>query len=127
MDGIHCQSMEGFLQSLKVKDSDVQIHICSLLGKEAKNNSTVEWKENQTLFWKGQNYKRESSDFRALILRAYSYMFTQNETFRNALLSTKGEKLYHTKGNQNPQDTILTEEEFCDALTVLRDKKLMKG
>ena len=35
-DGIACGSMEGFLQSLKYKDTDKQQQICGLPGKEAK-------------------------------------------------------------------------------------------
>lgn len=29
--------------------------------------------------------------------------------------------LYHTKGENNPNKTILTEQEFCDILTELRE------
>jgi len=36
IDGVKCASMEGFLQSLKFKDVNMQIHVCSLVGKTAK-------------------------------------------------------------------------------------------
>lgn len=36
LDGIYCQSMEGFLQSLKYKNVEKQRKICLLIGKEAK-------------------------------------------------------------------------------------------
>ena len=46
-DGVICNSMEGFLQSLKQKDSVKQRQICGLEGKEAKKMSSVEWQNNQ--------------------------------------------------------------------------------
>lgn len=35
-DGVQIASMEGFLQSLKFKNRDMQEHICSLVGFAAK-------------------------------------------------------------------------------------------
>lgn len=36
IDGVECNSMEGFLQSLKFKDVEMQKHVCTLVGKSAK-------------------------------------------------------------------------------------------
>lgn len=36
IDGVECASMEGFLQSLKFKNPDMQIEVCKLVGKAAK-------------------------------------------------------------------------------------------
>jgi len=36
IDGVRCASMEGFLQSLKFSNPDMQVHICSLIGIAAK-------------------------------------------------------------------------------------------
>jgi predicted NAD-dependent protein-ADP-ribosyltransferase YbiA (DUF1768 family) len=36
LDGVECASMEGFLQSLKFKNPDMQRHVCTLVGKAAK-------------------------------------------------------------------------------------------
>ena len=36
IDGVECASMEGFLQSLKYKEPDMQIEVCKLVGKAAK-------------------------------------------------------------------------------------------
>jgi hypothetical protein len=36
-------------------------------------------------------------------------------------MSTRGMALYHSRGEQNPYKTILTESEFCRILTELRD------
>ena len=49
-------------------------------------------------------------------------MADQNTTFRTALISTDAKTLYHSKGCENPYKTILTEEEFCEILTKVRNK-----
>lgn len=36
IDGVKCSSMEGFLQSLKYNNIDMQKHFCTLVGKQAK-------------------------------------------------------------------------------------------
>ena len=48
-------------------------------------------------------------------------MFDQSERFRAALMATRGMKLFHSRGMSNPYKTILTEQEFCQILTDLRD------
>ena len=113
--------MEGFLQALKYEDCKVQKDICVLSGKDAKERSISDWQKTQIVYWQGKSIKRQSSDFKDLLLRAYYCLFEQNKAFRSALLSTTGKTLYHTRGLSNPQKTILTEQEFCTMLTELRD------
>ena len=36
IDDITCASMEGFLQSLKFENPDMQAQVCTLVGKQAK-------------------------------------------------------------------------------------------
>ena len=48
-------------------------------------------------------------------------MFDQNERFRSALMSTRGQTLFHSRGESNLFKTILTENELCQILTELRD------
>ena len=48
-------------------------------------------------------------------------MFEQNERFRTALMSTRGMRLFHSRGEHDPYKTILTEQEFCQILMDLRD------
>ena len=36
IDGVKCASMEGFLQSLKFQNPEMQKYVCSLVGKAAK-------------------------------------------------------------------------------------------
>lgn len=47
-------------------------------------------------------------------------MADQCPLFRDALLSTGGKRLYHSMGNPDATQTILTEKEFCSILTELR-------
>lgn len=61
IDGIECNSMEGFLQSLKFKNIDMQKYVCSLVGKSAKfKGKKKKWWKTQTLYWQGKEYKRNS-------------------------------------------------------------------
>ena len=120
-DGMICGSMEGFLQSLKQKDKDKQRQICSMKGKNAKKMTSTGWQTDQIVWWKGNPIDRQSQDFFNLVSAAYLSMFQQNERFRTALMSTRGMVLYHSHGERNPFKTILTEREFCQILTELRD------
>jgi 5'(3')-deoxyribonucleotidase len=90
-------------------------------GKNAKNMTSTHWQTDQIVWWKGSSINRQSKEFQNLIRRAYQAMFEQNERFRIALMSTRGIKLYHSQGEQNPYKTILTESEFCSVLTEMRD------
>jgi len=36
LDDVQCNSMEGFLQSLKFHNPDMQERVCTLIGKAAK-------------------------------------------------------------------------------------------
>jgi len=61
--------------------------------------------------------------FQDLVRSAYDALFSQNERFRSALMSTKGKILLHSKGENDPMKTILTERELCTILTELRDEQ----
>lgn len=121
-DGVECGSMEGFLQSLKHQDIDKQRQICSMKGGNAKKHSVKSWQFDQVVYWKGQVIDRHAEEYQQLLRRAYQAMFDQSELFREALMSTFDVVLVHTSGESDPHKTILTEQEFCQILTELRDK-----
>ena len=122
IDGIECASMEGFLQSLKFSNPDMQKEVCKLVGKAAKfKGKKKKWWQTQTLYWRGQEIDRHSQEYQQLLDRAYAAL-AQNESFRRALLATGTATLTHSIGKSNPSETVLTKAEFCGRLTRLREQ-----
>lgn len=119
-DGMICGSMEGFLQSLKQKDFDKQRHKCSIKGGNARKKSVTSRQIDQILWQKGCEIYRQSDEFRLFIENAYEDIFFQKERFCTALMQTRGMKLAHTTGEENPCNTILTPAEFCGILEQIR-------
>ena len=120
-DGVECASMEGFLQSLKFSNPDMQAHVCTLVGKAAKfKGKKKKWWTNQTLYWKGIPIHRSSEAYQILIENAYNALFL-NEGFRRALAATGKSTLTHSMGKNKMNETVLTEREFVRNLTRLRD------
>lgn len=120
-DGVVCGSMEEFLQSLKQDTKNKQLQICSMKGRNAKKMTSTRWQTDQIVWWKGNAIDRQSAAYLELVRAAYQSMFDQNERFRSALMSTRGKLLFHSRGEQDPFKTILTEHEFCQILTDMRD------
>ena len=122
IDGVQCNSMEGFLQSLKYENPEMQEYVCTLVGKAAKfKGKKKKWYRTQTLYWRGQPIKRESKEYQELIDRAYSEL-VKNDSFRAALLATGTATLTHSMGKTDPTQTVLTRQEFCSRLTRIRDE-----
>lgn len=120
-DGVECASMEGFLQSLKFSNPDMQAHVCTLVGKAAKfKGKKKKWYRDQTLYWKGTPIHRESEAYQILIENAYNALFL-NDGFRRALAATGKSTLTHSMGKNKMNETVLTEREFVRNLTRLRD------
>jgi len=125
IDGVECNSMEGFLQSLKFKQPDMQKFVCKLVGKAAKfKGKKKSWWKTQKLHWNGREYDRHSDEYQHLLNRAYAAL-GKNSSFQRALLATGNSPLTHKIGKSNAKETILTEREFCSRLEILR-KKLQK-
>lgn len=121
LDGVLCNSMEGFLQSLKHQDPTKQRQLCQLKGGNARKRSVTSWQTDQIVWWRGLAIDRQSQDYQRLLHRAYQAMFDQNERFRAALMATRGITLTHTTGETDPFKTILTASELCSILTEIRD------
>jgi predicted NAD-dependent protein-ADP-ribosyltransferase YbiA (DUF1768 family) len=120
MDGVLCNSMEGFLQSLKFKDPEMQRQVCLLVGKAAKfKGKKKKWWRTQKLYWKGNEYDRDGEEYQLLLDRAFRAL-AQNEGFAKALLATGSAALTHSIGKANKAETVLTRSEFCGRLTKLR-------
>lgn len=121
IDGIECNSMEGFLQSLKFKSPEMQIEVCKLVGIAAKRKGAKkDWKQSQILYWKGVEIKRDSKEYQDLLDKAYTALY-QNAKFRMALSASGKAVLTHSIGKSKENETVLTRREFCSRLTKLRD------
>ena len=125
-DGIEISSMEGFLQSLKFKNPEMQKYVCTLVGRAAKfKGKDKNWYREQKLYWQGQEFKRDSKEYQILLNRAYNALYQQNEGFRKALEASKPGILTHSIGKTKENETVLTQSEFCGRLMKLRMGKLL--
>jgi predicted NAD-dependent protein-ADP-ribosyltransferase YbiA (DUF1768 family) len=121
IDGVTCNSMEGFLQSLKFKSPEMQVEICKLVGFAAKKRGKEKnWQQAQTLYWRGIPLKRSSKEYQDLLDKAYTQLY-KNTKFRGALEASGDAVLTHTIGKSSENETVLTKSEFCSRLTKLRD------
>lgn len=121
IDGVLCNSMEGFLQGLKFSNPDMQAHVCTLVGKAAKfKGKKKKWWRDQTLYWKGIPVHRESEGYQNLLTAAYNAIML-NAGFRRALAATGKATLTHSMGKNKVNETVLTEREFVGQLNRLRD------
>lgn len=123
VDGVECNSMEGFLQSLKFKNPDMQKHVCTLVGLKAKRmGANKNWQQRQTLYWRGEEINRSSREYSDLLWRAYRNLYHGNQKAKNALLATGDANLTHSIGRSKKSETVLTKNEFCSILTRIREE-----
>lgn len=121
IDGIECASMEGFLQSLKFSNPDMQRAVCRLVGKAAKfKGKKKKWYRTQTLYWQGKEIARDSEDYQLLLNRAFDSLGT-NKGFQKALLATGNATLTHSIGKRKISETVLTTQEFTSQLYRIRN------
>lgn len=121
-DGVECNSMEGLLQSFKFSNPEMQKEVCKLVGKQAKfKGKKKKWFRTQTLYWQGQEFKRESEEYQQLLDRAFAALAT-NRSFQRALLATGNATLTHSIGKSKPSETVLTKSEFCSRLIRIREQ-----
>jgi len=124
-DGEQAASMEGFLQSLKFADPEKAVAVRSLVGRAAKwkgSRRNFAWKQARSLWWKGQPIDRFGDDYQRLLDGAFHALFDQNTEARRALLATGDANLTHARGSSDPQESILTESEFCERLMRIRNE-----
>lgn len=120
-DGVEIYSMEGFLQALKFKNFEIQKHVCTLIGAAAKRKgANKNWKKHQILYWNNKQYPRKSKEYQKLLDDVYMSMFNQSDSFKRALIASKGTVLTHSIGKNKESETVLTKSEFCRRLTYLQ-------
>lgn len=118
IDGVECASMEGFLQSLKSPNPEIQKDICKMVGLAAKRRGNKRW---TCLYWQGKEIDRFGEEYQRLLDRAYDAL-SQNDGFKRALLATGDAVLTHDIGRRKESETVLTRSEFCRRLTRIREK-----
>lgn len=122
LDGVECSSMEGFLQSLKFKNPDMQKEVCKLVGKAAKfKGKKKKWWREQKLYWRGQTLDRHGSEYQGLLDKAFDAL-AQNSGFQRALLATNNANLTHNIGKNDASRTVLTTREFISRLNRIRNE-----
>ena len=109
-------SMESFLQGLKIKDPYLQLlFMTKYSGMTAKKMGLIlnDWQKDQMLYFGGQPYERESSEYTELISQAYDALFKYNQIFRCIVLPRfKSCHIIHSIGEDMKSKTVLTEAEF---------------
>ena len=128
IDGVHCASMEGFIQALKFKNVDMQREVCKLVGKAAKfKGKKKKWwnrPEHQQMFWLGKGMKAHGKEHLGLVMRALRAKFTQCDSARRALLATRDARLTHSIGKNDK--TALKKNDFCRMLMEIREEIKLK-
>lgn len=121
LDGVKCASIESFVQGLKFEKPSQQVSVCKETPKAARERGkkASDWKNNQTLWWKGVSFDRRSSEHRELLFRALSQVAHHCSAFREALLHT-GSSVLECPTQSKEFDTPVTEAEFSAALTSVR-------
>lgn len=122
-DKTNCLSIESFIQSLRVKDTQLQKYICeNYSGYMAwkLKFALPDWRKDGLVYWNGQAIARHSEEYTALITTAYDRLFEGNPVFRELVLpSFKGKLLIHSIGDTSQSETLLTQKEFCYQLNRL--------
>lgn len=123
-DGVECNSFEGFLQSLKFKNFDMQKEVCKLVGLKAKfKGKKKKWFTDQKLYWNEVTYDRDSKEYQDLLDRAFDAL-AENTSFQKALIASGKSVLTHEIGKSKENETVLTKREFISRLNKIRERLL---
>lgn len=117
-------SIEGVLQGIKYKDKKTQNLVLKYSGLDAYHTRSANtknfWGKNGLLYWQGKSIDRHSQDYQLFLDELYMSAI-QNPIYKSALLATDDKYLLHHIGNTNPQETVLTREEYEQRLNTLRE------
>lgn len=122
VDGVTCQSMESFIQSLRVENEMIQRQICqNYSGYMAYKMrlSLPDWRKTGYVYWRGRKILRDSKEYDELMTKAYYELCSQNFVFRYCLYNHKDEILFHTIGCTDKTETLLTQQEYISQLEKL--------
>jgi hypothetical protein len=113
LDGVRIASMEGFLQSLKFSNPNMQKHVCTLVGRAAKARGRGKnWRRGGKLHWNGRTIDRFSQQYQDLLDRAFETLYTTNESASKALLAIGGRRPGARHGQEKRQGNGLDAEQI---------------
>ena len=112
--------MEAFIQSLKVRDIEVQDDVCSKTALFCYNIRYMfdDWRKTGTVYWQEKAIKRQDKEYFLLLTKAYESLLKQSPLFYYALkkVKTNGYTLIHSIGCDDVDETLLTPNEFTAIL-----------
>ena len=123
VDGVECNSAEGFIQALKFPNPDMQKHVCSLVGlgaKKAGSKAAARIRIQRKVWWQGVAFEFRSDEHFGLIERGLRAKFTQSDRARRALLATRDATLTHETGHSDDGWTSLPAAVFIRMLYKIR-------
>lgn len=121
------KSIEGVLQAIKHSEPDVQKLVMQYSGLDAYHTrgstGVDDWRSRQSLSWKNQTMMRDSEQYQVFLDELFSAAF-ENPLYAKAIKSTGDKVLLHSVGNENPQETVLTRNEYESRINSLKEKEL---
>lgn len=111
--GRKCYSLEGVYQGIKRSGEDMQIHIFSTHGLNAKNMS----KPTKFAYFDGLKVKAGSLDHHKLIFEAQICKYTQDMKSFEALMATGQSAITHNVGRDSE---VYPAKVYCKHLTKIR-------
>lgn len=131
-DGYMCRSMDSLLQSFKFQDVEEQMKVLGYTGDKAaryarKTGMEDRWKNDGLLYWKGHPYERNGAPYQALLYGAYRAKLYYKDGYLYDLLRrqcrSSEAKITCSELPKDPKEAVLTEKEFCEILTNLKNDK----
>ncbi len=116
-------SAESFFQGIKFKNKKAQKLVFLLSGLDANNikaGQDYDWTADNTIYFWGKPYKRNSKEYENLVDELYISLL-QNPLFVDALKAVKNRHILHLLGEQDPLKTVFTRQEFERELNCLKD------
>ena len=122
--GKKVNSIEGVLQGIKYKDKKTQNKVLKYSGIDAYHTRVANeqdfWGNTQKLYWQGKEFDRNSNEYQLFIDELY-ISASKNPLYQRFLLSTGDKYLLHHIGKENPNETVLTRDEYEIRLNTLRE------
>ena len=121
--GFHLKSIESFFQGIKFKNKKTQKEVFKLSGLDSNNIQVAQdydWKKEQTIYFMGKQYLRDSKEYDTLVDELYVSLL-QNPLYVNALKNIGNKYILHAIGETDKTKTVFTRYEFEKQLNCLKE------